>query len=109
MRADVADWDEHEFGRRREGLIAAVGNWIAKLAMTAAMGLGGIVLQYVVGFDVTLGGDQAPGTLDRLIWSYMLIPSAGALTIFILLYKYPLSEEKMAAVRGTLEQRREAV
>ncbi|MDQ8201448.1 MFS transporter [Pelagicoccus sp. SDUM812003] len=109
MRADVADWDEYKFGRRREGLIAAVGNWIAKLSMTAAMALGGIVLQYIAGFDVSLGGNQSPETLSRLIWSYALIPASAAAAMFILMIKYPLTHNMMADVRATLEERRDAV
>ena len=109
MRADVADWDEYRFGRRREGMIAAVNNWIAKLSMTAAMGLGGVVLQYVVGFRVELGGDQLPGTMQRLIWSYTLMPSIAAILVFLLLLAYPLTHERMDAVRKELETRRKAV
>ncbi len=109
MRADVADYDELEFGRRREGVIAAVGNWLAKMAMTIAMGLSGLVLEHIAGFEVSLGGDQAPGTLDRLIWCYTLIPTAAAAIMFLLMYKYPLTHTRMTEIRAKLEMRREAV
>lgn len=51
MRADVCDWDEYTTGKRNEGMIAAITNWVNKSAMAFAVLLAGLNLQYVVGFD----------------------------------------------------------
>ncbi|MEM6313518.1 MAG: MFS transporter, partial [Planctomycetota bacterium] len=109
MRADVGDWDEYVNGRRREGMIAALGNWMVKLAITLSAIIGGVLLQYLVGFDAELAGDQNPGTLDRLKWTYVVVQASCIATVFGVLTLYPLSRGKLSDVRAELEQRREAV
>ncbi|VGO23490.1 MFS transporter [Pontiella sulfatireligans] len=54
MRADVCDWDEHQTGKRNEGLIAASMNWVNKMAITMAVIVSGLLLQNVVKFDSNL-------------------------------------------------------
>ena len=54
MRADVCDWDEYNTGKRNEGMIAAITNWVNKSAMAFAVLLAGLNLQYVVKFDKNL-------------------------------------------------------
>jgi GPH family glycoside/pentoside/hexuronide:cation symporter len=150
MRADVCDWDEHATGKRNEGLIAATMNWVNKMAITLAMVVSGLLLQYVVGFDSKLeepvkeqiaieakaeydalpaaqkeGEDaitlekltrsmeqkavmekQSPGTMQRLRLSYTM-PQVGALIICLfLLYRYPLTHERLMQIRKELEERR---
>ena len=51
MRADVCDYDEYVSGKRREGLIAAAGNWVNKLSISFALIFGGFVLEHVVQFN----------------------------------------------------------
>ncbi|MEM9251570.1 MAG: MFS transporter [Planctomycetota bacterium] len=109
MRADVADYDELKFGRRREGMIAALGNWMVKLSITLATVVGGVLLQYVAGFDAELGGDQAPGTLTTLRNVFIFTQMGTMVVVFFVLLAYPLSRHKMAYIRTELESRREAV
>lgn len=54
MRADVCDWDEYKTNKRNEGLIAAMTNWVNKIAITLAVVVSGLLLQYVVRFDSSL-------------------------------------------------------
>ncbi|RME71418.1 MAG: MFS transporter [Verrucomicrobia bacterium] len=109
MRADVADYDEYTFGRRREGMIAAVNNWLAKLAMTLATVFGGLLLDYVIGYDRALGGNQTPETMERMLLCYVILPSAAAALIFLLLWKYPLTQHRLGEIRAELEARRSKV
>lgn len=109
MRADVADWDEYVFGRRREGIIAAVGNWFVKVALTVSIVLGGVLLDYVIKFDRDLGGDQLPGTLERMKLFYVLIPASALLVLCVIVLRYPLTKQRLAEVRAELERRRQAV
>ncbi|MEM1011622.1 MAG: MFS transporter [Planctomycetota bacterium] len=109
MRADVGDWDEFVNGRRREGVIAALGNWLVKLAITLATVAGGVLLEYYIGFDVELRGDQAEGTLPKLKWSFIAIQTAGICVVLVLLMLYPLTRERLQDVRQQLEARRSKV
>ncbi|MDZ8117526.1 MFS transporter [Pontiella agarivorans] len=51
LRADVCDWDEFKTGTRNEGMIAAITNWVNKIAITLALALGGVMLEHVIKFD----------------------------------------------------------
>ncbi|MEM6884549.1 MAG: MFS transporter [Verrucomicrobiota bacterium] len=108
MRADVADWDELKFGRRREGMLAAITNWMVKASMTLAIAASGLLLELVAGFDVEKG-PQSMETLERMKIIYVLLPSAAIAIVFFIMLKYPLGLKKMEEVRAELEKRREAV
>jgi GPH family glycoside/pentoside/hexuronide:cation symporter len=109
MKADVCDWDEFKFGRRREGVISASVNWFVKLSIAAAMLLGTVVLEHVVGYDVSLEGRQPTEVLEHMKLAYVLIPCSALVVVFFLLLKYPLTHHKLREVRAELETRREAV
>ena len=109
MRADVADWDEYRTGQRREGVIAALGNWQVKLAITVAAVAGAYLLQSWVKFDANLGMDQAEGTLPRLKWTYVVLQTATNVVVLSTIFIYPLTRAKLDYVRQQLEQRRSAV
>ncbi len=108
MRADVCDWDEYNFGLRREGMIAAVNNWLVKVAITLAVAASGYILEFVSGFDVEQGA-QSIETLERIKLTYIAVPCAATLIVFLILLRYSLSRDRLAAIRSQLEQRREAV
>ncbi|MGC6456434.1 MAG: MFS transporter [Coraliomargaritaceae bacterium] len=108
MRADIADWDEYQFGRRREGMIAALTNWMVKVSMTLAIAASGFLLEQVAGFEVDKGA-QSMETLERMKFIYVFLPSGAIALVFFIMLKYPLSQKKLAEVRAELETRREAV
>ncbi|MBK1880154.1 MFS transporter [Pelagicoccus mobilis] len=108
MRADVADWDELCFGRRREGVIAALNNWLVKVSITLAVACSGYLLEFMAGFDVA-EGEQSVETLESIKTMYVALPCVALGLAFVILLKYPLSRKKMEEVRAELEQRREAV
>ena len=57
LRADVCDWDEYNSGTRNEGMIAAITNWVNKIAITLALALSGVMLDHVIRFDSFLDND----------------------------------------------------
>lgn len=108
MRADTCDWDEYNTGRRREGTISAAANWTIKLTISAAILLGGIMLDHFVGFDPEMpeGMPQAPGTMSRLLLAYTIPPIIALIATLFLIAKYPLTAKRMKEIREELEQRR---
>lgn len=57
LRADVCDWDEYNTGTRNEGMIAAITNWVNKIAITLALALSGVMLDHVIKFDSYIDDD----------------------------------------------------
>ncbi len=109
MRADVGDWDELLFGRRREGLIAATGNWLVKLSMTVAVMVGGLLLDHVIRFDSQLEANQPESTLIMMKVCYITVQSLFTGVVFLILLFYPLTREQLHDVRRELEERRSVV
>ena len=64
LRADVCDWDEYNTGRRNEGMIAAITNWVNKIAITIALALSGVMLDHVIRFDSYID-DTAKAAIEQ--------------------------------------------
>ncbi len=105
MKADICDDDELRNGLRREGMFGAVGNWIFKIALSSTFLLSGLILE-LTGFRVELQGNQAPETILWLRILFAVVPAASSSLAFFLLWRYPLSAERMAEIRSELEARR---
>lgn len=105
MIADVVDVDEIASHQRREGTFGAVFWWVVKLGMAAALAGGGFLLQ-ATGFDVALGGAQAPATITALRLSDALIPFVASGIAIWAIWAYPVTEEAAHATRRELEARR---
>jgi GPH family glycoside/pentoside/hexuronide:cation symporter len=104
MKADVADYDEVDTTRRREGALNAFYSWFIKAAGTCAMGMGGLMLE-LSGFDVMLE-KQSVQTLMRMKWMFIVTPVViWAFSLALILY-YPLTRQKLADIRNFLETRR---
>lgn len=108
MKADMCDWDELKTGLRREGMFAAVSAWLQKLAAALTFSFAGFVLVWT-GFEQSLGGAQAPGTLLHIRIVFAFVPAAAYVVGIALLRWYPLSPDVMAGVRSDLEAKRAAV
>ncbi len=104
MKADVADYDEVDTSRRREGSLNAFYSWFIKAANTCAMGIGGLMLN-VTGFDVLLS-EQSPEVLLRMKWVFLLIPVVIWIFSLALVLFYPLNRQRLAEIRTLLEDRR---
>ncbi len=103
--ADICDYDELHNGTRREGLFTAVAGWFYKLGGSINM-IGAGYLLKASGFDVALGANQSPATLERLTLLASIVP-AGAFGVgALLMVFYPLSERRQRENRALLEARR---
>ncbi|MBK1880035.1 MFS transporter [Pelagicoccus mobilis] len=106
MKADVCDWDEYVFGRRREGVISATSNWFNKLFMAIALYLGTLILVDLVGYQEDLGAAQPEGVLENMKLAYIALPCTACAIAFLLLLKYPLNHKRLNDIRIELESRR---
>ena len=104
MRMDVADYDELRTGRRREGSLSSVFSWTVKMAGTLSVGLGGLVLD-LTGFVATRGV-QSHGTLQRMFWTYLLLPAVFWSISLWCLGRFRLDRSAMRAIRHRLDVRR---
>lgn len=105
MIADVCDFDEFNYGTRREGMFSAVQNWANKLAVSLALLLSGIILNFT-GFDAKLEGPQTESTLTMMRALDATIPAIFVGFACVLLVFYPLTKDKMHRMRRILEWRR---
>ncbi|MEM4248117.1 MAG: MFS transporter, partial [Candidatus Nanoarchaeia archaeon] len=107
MMSDVTDVDELRTGQRREGMFGAVNAFILKLVGTITPALAGAIL-VLSGFDPDLGFEQKASTILNMRILYSFVP--GILTLFclLLLYRYPLTREKVMEIKKQLKERREA-
>jgi GPH family glycoside/pentoside/hexuronide:cation symporter len=88
-------------------MFASIYWWVVKLGMSAAI-LGGGLLLNLTGFDVALGGTQAPETLVFMRLLDAGVPAFSSLLAIVLVALYPLTEARAHEVREALEARRGA-
>jgi GPH family glycoside/pentoside/hexuronide:cation symporter len=105
MIADVVDTDELKTHQRREGMFGSIFWWTVKLGMAAAL-LGGGYLLNATGFDVALGGGQAPRSIILMRLCDAGIPIVASAIAIWAVTKYPITEATAVAVRQELERRR---
>lgn len=103
MRMDVADYDELQTGKRREGSLASVFSWAVKMAGTLSIGLGGWTLQ-LTGFDAA-NKTQSPEILQNMFWLYLLLPIAFWSLSLLCLWRFPLNRRRMEEIRDALNIR----
>lgn len=104
MKADVADYDEHQSGLRREGMYAAMANWFEKAILTFAILASGMVLD-LSGFDVAKGGMQSPQAIESLRLIFAGVPALVLGISLWLTIRYPLTDAQVKAVKVDLNQR----
>jgi GPH family glycoside/pentoside/hexuronide:cation symporter len=104
MKADVADYDELNTTRRREGALNAFYSWFIKAAITCAAGAGGIAV-HLTGFSAAVTV-QPPGVLRRMKIIYLVLPLAIWSLTLLFIRSYPLDRRRMAVIRAELEIRR---
>jgi glycoside/pentoside/hexuronide:cation symporter, GPH family len=104
MKADVADYDEQQSTRRREGSLNAFYSWFIKASLTASMGVGGLVLHYSH-FNPKL--DVQPASVShRMFMIFLLLPMIIWSVAMISAWFYPLTRARCATIRAELEARR---
>ena len=97
MLADVCDYDEIKTGLRREGVFTAMYNWGIKVAISLIGVCAGLAITHS-GFDPKLE-HQAPGTAESLIWIFSLGPIPFFILCIVLTVTFPLTPEKIQALR----------
>ena len=107
MKGDVADYDEQLTGRRREGSINSFYSWFFKAALTLSAGLGGWVAKST-GFDVNLNAHDAIFQ-QRVFMVYLFLPLFFWIAALALAFTYPLTRDRVAAIRAENEARRGTV
>lgn len=109
MTADSLDYEEQRSGARREGAFSSAFFWATKAGMGIASVMAGQALDRLTGFRAELGGQQSPETFLMIRALFAGIPIVACLAALGLLTRYPLSAERMQAIRGELEARRGSV
>jgi GPH family glycoside/pentoside/hexuronide:cation symporter len=106
LMADVTDIDELNTGSRREGMFGAVMAWMSK-AIGTIQALAAMALLKATGFDPNLSMQSSETVLNmRLLFSF---GGASLLGIgILLLWRYPLTRERMAEIKEQIEQRKKA-
>jgi glycoside/pentoside/hexuronide:cation symporter, GPH family len=108
MCADVVDDDEITTRKRREGAFSSMFSWTSKMGMSLAVG-GSFILLDLVGFHAELEGNQSPEAIFWIRFLFATIPAVAMTAALLLLMLYPLSQDRMSAIRTELEARRGAV
>jgi GPH family glycoside/pentoside/hexuronide:cation symporter len=102
--ADIMDYDELNTGKRREGAFSACGSWMNKAGNALGYFLSGQVLA-LTGFSA----DKTVQSPESIFWIRALlagIPITGVCLAALFLWRYPLTQKKMAEIRAQLEARR---
>jgi GPH family glycoside/pentoside/hexuronide:cation symporter len=108
MCVDVVDHDESRTHLRREGAFTSLFSWTAKMGMALAMGVTGFLLD-ATGFKAELEGNQTAGAIWWIRFLFAAIPVIAMFIALALIAFYPLSQERMRAIRDELEARRGTV
>ena len=105
MGADVMDYDELNTGKRREGSFSACSSWTQKVGLSIGAFAAGYILP-MVGFDAKLGGAQRPETIVGIKIALAAIPLVGVALALMLVWRFPLTPERVREIRTQLEARR---
>jgi GPH family glycoside/pentoside/hexuronide:cation symporter len=104
MKADVADWDEHRTGRRREGSLNSFYSWFVKAAHTVSVLFNGAALQWS-GFNAKLPAQDGV-VVHRMYVFYLCLPIVFWLLAITFAWFYPLGRKAALSIRSELEHRR---
>lgn len=105
MLGDAADYSEFENGRRATGLVYSAGSFATKFGG----GIAGAIIGLVLGLYGYNGQDSAsieaavPGIIKLMSWIPAIIAFVGA----VLMFFYPLNQQKMTEITTELTNRRE--
>jgi GPH family glycoside/pentoside/hexuronide:cation symporter len=104
MGADVMDYDELQTGKRREGAFASCNSWMVKFGLALGSLASGTIIK-ATGFNdaITVQSEQ---TIHMIRVLLAAVPLAGIVGAFILLLRFPLTQQKVAELRAQLEARR---
>ena len=103
MLADCCDYDELQTTLRREGLYGAIYSWMVKASTAAVLVASGFLVTWA-GVDPALSS-QTPQGIWWMRLLFAVIPPLFALVAFACTWHYPLTEQRMRAIRAELNAR----
>ncbi|MGF1452876.1 MAG: MFS transporter [Opitutales bacterium] len=104
MMADVTDLDELNHGVRREAMFGAVMGFLMK-QLGAITPLAGAAVLVASGFNAELEYRQDPQTITNMRLMFSFVPAVMLLGALIVLFKYPLTRERVNEIKGILRER----
>ncbi|NJO33830.1 MAG: MFS transporter, partial [Rhodospirillales bacterium] len=102
IQADVVDYDSWRFGRQRAGMLFALWNMATKLALALSVG---IAFPLLDAFDFDANGQNSSRAVFALVVIYALLPVVIKVLSVALLWNYPLTHRRHAAIRRRLERK----
>lgn len=107
LLCDSIDYVEWKTGRRTEGMVSSLQNFVAKIGSALQMLINGLVLG-ALGFDGSIEGIAGqPDVFYQWQWPlFILGPAVGALLYLIPVLMIRYSKEEKARVEKELENRR---
>jgi len=102
MYADTADYSEYKTGRRATGLVFSAATASQKLGWT----IGGALTGYLLASFGYAANDVSAEATNGIKMLISIIPAAGAILAFLLMFVYPLSDKKMNEIQDELSARR---
>ncbi len=104
LMADVTDIDELNTGSRREGMFGAVMAWMSKGVGSIQALMAGALL-VATGFNAQADVQTVETVLNmRLMFSFA--PAIVLVLAIFLLYRYPLTRERMEEIKRLIEERK---
>lgn len=107
MKADVIDLDTLESGENRAALFFSAWSFAQKATSTigAAIAMYGLAL---LGYDAEIGPENSPEAMLGLRFLFSSFPSIFFLGGALIVWRYPITEERHRAIRAELEAREAA-
>jgi len=104
MYADIADYSEHQSGRRATGLIFSSSSFSQKMGWT----LGGACTGWLLGYyGYEANAEQTETAKNGLRMMVSFIPAVGAALSAAFMFFYTLSDKKMEEINTALSEKRE--
>ena len=107
MKADVIDVDRLESGEDRAAWFFAVWSFATKLALTIGPSLALGILAFI-GYDATPGADPSEAGSLGLKLLFVFGPATGLILTSLIIWNYPLTEDRHREIRDELSARRAA-
>jgi glycoside/pentoside/hexuronide:cation symporter, GPH family len=102
IMADVADHDHVETGQARAGVYFALLALTNKAGYSVAIGLTFWTLA-AIGFQQN--APNTPEVVSAMMWLYILPPTLVSALVAVVMWRFPLGEEKQRELRRIIEER----